>query len=311
MNSDPRMNPVTRNGVSEEELAKKAKGSRVTLADVEASIVEEHYFTAQQGADLTSPFPSDPSLALMTICVLVLDNGWTILGKSACADPSNYNKELGQRLARTDAVNQIWPLLGFQLRTQLHEGHTQGSNVDAPKTAFPVQGRMKEFGGQTYRGTKIIHAAPMSRVVYNDLRGWVVPADENPLDPGYIVEYADSRRPNVEGFTGYVSWSPKDVFDQAYREVKGDAPAKTAVAQPADDEAGKHASTPDWAKRLEEETVELTDRYLKLEAFFQTSAYTYLPMIERKDLSIQFTAMEEYLNILRKRLARYRLTREA
>lgn len=68
-----------------------------------------------------------------------------------------------------------------------------------------------------YVGTKVVRAFPMTRLAYNELRGWTVPADENPQDPGYLVEYADGGPANVPGFAGYVSWSPADVFDESYR----------------------------------------------------------------------------------------------
>lgn len=70
---------------------------------------------------------------------------------------------------------------------------------------------------QTYIGTKVILAKPMTRGDYNTFRGWVIPADENPADTGYLVEYTDGGKPNVEGHAGYVSWSPSDVFEKAYR----------------------------------------------------------------------------------------------
>jgi len=70
---------------------------------------------------------------------------------------------------------------------------------------------------QIYIGTKIIRATPMSRHAYNDLRGWTVPADEDPSDEGYLVEYLDGGSANVPGYNGCVSWSPKDVFERAYR----------------------------------------------------------------------------------------------
>ena len=68
-----------------------------------------------------------------------------------------------------------------------------------------------------YIGTKTINAKPMSRHAYNDLRGWVVPADENPADDGYLVEYIDGGQANHPDFEGYISWSPKDVFERSYR----------------------------------------------------------------------------------------------
>lgn len=70
-------------------------------------------------------------------------------------------------------------------------------------------------------GTKTVYAKPMTRGDYNALRGWEVPADENPADEGYLVEYTDGGRANVAGFAGYVSWSPEDVFRRAYRPIDG------------------------------------------------------------------------------------------
>lgn len=70
-------------------------------------------------------------------------------------------------------------------------------------------------------GTKIVHAQPMTRFAYNQLRGWMVPADENPADDGYLVEYQDGGKPNVPGYAGYVSWSPKEQFENAYRSCSG------------------------------------------------------------------------------------------
>ena len=70
-------------------------------------------------------------------------------------------------------------------------------------------------------GTKIIQAAPMTRQAYNDLRGWTLPADENGSDDGFLVEYEDGGKANVPGFAGYVSWSPDDVFQRAYRSCDG------------------------------------------------------------------------------------------
>ena len=66
--------------------------------------------------------------------------------------------------------------------------------------------RMKQ-----YIGTKIIQAEPMNRGEYNNYRGWQIPNNENPEDEGYLVKYED----------GYESWSPKEVFEKAYRESYG------------------------------------------------------------------------------------------
>jgi hypothetical protein len=58
-------------------------------------------------------------IGLLTICVLVLRNDFTVIGTSACASPANFNAEIGRRLARERAIDQIWPLLGYELRNQL------------------------------------------------------------------------------------------------------------------------------------------------------------------------------------------------
>ena len=70
-------------------------------------------------------------------------------------------------------------------------------------------------------GVKLINAIPMSRAEYNDLRGWVLPSDENGEDAGYLVEYLDGGRANHPNFVGYISWSPADVFEKAYRKTNG------------------------------------------------------------------------------------------
>jgi len=62
-----------------------------------------------------------------------------------------------------------------------------------------------------YIGTKMINAEPMTRGEYNKYRGWTIPVDEDPEDEGYLVTYTD----------GYRSWSPKAVFEDAYRDCSG------------------------------------------------------------------------------------------
>ena len=74
---------------------------------------------------------------------------------------------------------------------------------------------------KTYIGTKVIHALPMTRQAYNDYRGWTLPADENGADEGFLVEYQDGGRANDPRHAGYISWSPADVFERAYRPIEG------------------------------------------------------------------------------------------
>jgi hypothetical protein len=71
---------------------------------------------------------------------------------------------------------------------------------------------------QQYIGTKLINAKPMNRLEYNVFRGWELPSNENGSDEGYLVEYLDGGKPNTDSHEGYVSWSPKEQFDNAYKE---------------------------------------------------------------------------------------------
>ena len=79
-----------------------------------------------------------------------------------------------------------------------------------------------------YIGTKQVLARPMTRQAYNDYRGWTLPADENGADEGYLVEYVDGGQPNHPAHTGYISWSPKAVFERAYHAQKGMTPRQAA-----------------------------------------------------------------------------------
>ena len=74
---------------------------------------------------------------------------------------------------------------------------------------------------QHYIGAKQVTATPMTRLAYNEYRGWTLPADEDGSDAGYLVEHLDGGKPNHPGHTGYISWSPKAQFDAAYRPTTG------------------------------------------------------------------------------------------
>ena len=112
----------------EQEIQAKGKTApRVTPADIEANIASEHYFAASAGVIASLPkgcedtelnaIPS--ALGLLTFCVLVLRNGFTVTGESACASPENFDAELGRKIARQNAVQKIWPLMGYALKEKL------------------------------------------------------------------------------------------------------------------------------------------------------------------------------------------------
>ena len=74
---------------------------------------------------------------------------------------------------------------------------------------------------EMYIGLKTVGLVPMNRKDYNDYRGWNLPADEDGTDEGYLVEYMDGGKPNHPDHKGYISWSPKEQADNAYRPVEG------------------------------------------------------------------------------------------
>jgi hypothetical protein len=78
---------------------------RITPEHLEAQIVAEQYHVFYG--------------TTLTVCALVLKNGFVVTGESACASPENYDAELGRKIARDKAIDKIWPLEGYLLRSQL------------------------------------------------------------------------------------------------------------------------------------------------------------------------------------------------
>lgn len=117
--------------IEDEIVAKGLTAPRVTPADIEANIESWWYFTAADGVQGAAaagvlyseqpPVGASSTLRLLTFCVLVLRNGFTVTGESACASPENFDAEVGRKIARANAVNKIWPLMGYELRSKLHD----------------------------------------------------------------------------------------------------------------------------------------------------------------------------------------------
>lgn len=97
---------------------------KVTEADIEAAIRLEYYITGEQLTRYTTPVlgPAGPllndvsGLNCLTLCVLVLRNGFTVTGESACVSPGNFDETLGRQIARKSAIAKVWPLLGYALK---------------------------------------------------------------------------------------------------------------------------------------------------------------------------------------------------
>jgi hypothetical protein len=95
----------------------------ITIEAVEANIASEHYFTLADGvcgaawrtvSDARSQEPPE-RLKTHTVCVLILKNGFTVTGESACIDPATFNDAVGRKIARDNALERVWPLMGYAL----------------------------------------------------------------------------------------------------------------------------------------------------------------------------------------------------
>jgi len=115
---------MTYQSIEQEIQAKGKTAARVTPDDIKNNIAGEYYFNAGDAAfpfDVISElnFVKYESLTLLTFCVIVLKNGFTVTGESACASPENFDAEIGRKIARENAVQKIWPLMGYELRSKL------------------------------------------------------------------------------------------------------------------------------------------------------------------------------------------------
>ena len=111
---------------------------RVTSRSVDRKIKAVTCFTAAQGwnGEAASDertrgmeIPKDSPLQLLTICVLVLENGFMVVGTSACASPENFREEIGKQLAFEDAREKIWQLEGYLLKEKLFRASEAGKEV--------------------------------------------------------------------------------------------------------------------------------------------------------------------------------------
>lgn len=108
----------------ESEIQAKGKTApRITSADIQAAIASVWYINGSTGVvadDYQPPVPIGHPLELLTFCVLVLRNGFTVTGESACASPENFDAEIGRKIARQNAEQKIWMLEGYLLKESLY-----------------------------------------------------------------------------------------------------------------------------------------------------------------------------------------------
>lgn len=138
-------------GIEQEIQAKGLIAPRVTPADIEANIATEAYFTAHEGIEGAraahgkyqlvrhNENEAEGPMRRLTFCVLILDNGFTVTGESACASPENFDAEIGRKIARANAVDKVWPLMGYALKERLsNQGPTMRDGSPADPEKFGV-----------------------------------------------------------------------------------------------------------------------------------------------------------------------------
>ena len=132
-----------------------------------------------------------------------------------------------------------------------------------------------------YIGIKKIKAEPMTRGDYNKFRGW---KNENPNDKGYIVKYSD----------GYISWSPKSVFEEAYDEIGNKPLIDTVILMKSND----------YKERFIAEYQQLVIRYDGLKKMldnWDNGNLSFTPTCPRSTYNMQIKAMTDYITVLEAR----------
>jgi len=134
-----------------------------------------------------------------------------------------------------------------------------------------------------YTGTKTLKAKPMTLGEYNELRGWTQPENDSPAEtPGYLVEYQDGGKANHADFSGYISWSPADIFEKFYH------PSET------------------HQERVHEEKRELDDKAKKLSEFIgKNPLFEKLGAAEQERMKVQNDIMWQYSEVLGQRIAAF------
>lgn len=249
-------------------IQKFAKAPRVTLAAAEEAVRHIEYVEHVTASG-----------QVLRWAILVMQNGFSVTGRpSAAVSRANDNKETGEKIAFDNAFQEVWPLLGYELKTKM---------ALLEKAGAPT-GKICGFNAtpKTYIGTKVVHAIEMTRAAYNNLRGWQIPDNEDGNDAGYLVQYTDGGAPNADDFTGYISWSPQDVFEKSYT-VGVTKPVTTHI------------------DRMKTEREKLAKDIHALGEFITNNPIFFsFSQSEQQDMKMQREGMKDYLWFLDKRLDR-------
>jgi hypothetical protein len=156
---------------TEEMIQVKGSAPRLMPADIEAVIARTVYHR------LTS---------VLTICVLTLRNGFTLVGSSACVSAENYDREIGQKIARENAADQIWALEGYLLKQRVHDGTLVDAVLDRESMPLTGAARLRSFGAAI---TSMKNGSRCARQNWNGPDQWIalqVPDDYSTMRQPYL-----------------------------------------------------------------------------------------------------------------------------
>jgi hypothetical protein len=148
---------------------------------------------------------------------------------------------------------------------------------------------------EKYIGVKEVEATPMTRIEYNNYRVWEIPVEEKGMehDEGHLVEYLNSPNSNHPNHEGYISWSPKKVFEESYFSSEIHPSSKPKNPSP-------------HQERVLEEYRELLEKSTALSAFiFNSEIFPTLDSGEQDRLKKQRLCMYAYLSILKERIENF------
>lgn len=85
----------------------KMSNYKVTKEMVEEQVVDKTFTLLPSGKKM--------------ICELTLKNGFTVTGEAGVVDKENFVQEVGERISYQRALDNVWPLLGYEMQSKLHE----------------------------------------------------------------------------------------------------------------------------------------------------------------------------------------------
>jgi hypothetical protein len=193
---------------TEAECAKGRTAPRISLQDIEDNVRQCAFLN---GAEFHSAagLPAPDNAHVLTLCVLTLRNGFTLVAESAPASPENFDEDLGRRLAREQAVRKAWPLMGYELRERLYQAERSGEEEatepvvqsTAPPTADdrPLEDLPTEQLQELAEGLhdQFAHAAQQLRHIHDLLHDRGIEPALPALLADPIVHMDDETAPNT------------------------------------------------------------------------------------------------------------------